>query len=90
MPVTPRAIAHVLGDSLLGLRPVATDSFDENRVGLDHVSFAVASRADLDTAATALEARGTPRAGIKDIVAGYILEFRDPDGIALELFSPKT
>ncbi|MBI4940824.1 MAG: hypothetical protein HY830_08755 [Actinobacteria bacterium] len=50
----------------------------------------MASRADLDTAATALEARGTPRAGIKDIVAGYILEFRDPDGIALELFSPKT
>lgn len=31
----------------------------------------------------------TRRQGIKDIGAGYILEFRDPDNIALELFAPK-
>ena len=41
-------VIYQLGDSLLGLRPVADDAFDENRVGLDHVSFAVASREDLD------------------------------------------
>jgi catechol 2,3-dioxygenase-like lactoylglutathione lyase family enzyme len=82
-------VIYALGDSLLGLRPVATDSFDEDRVGLDHVSFAVGSRAELDAAVAVLDARGTPHAGIKDIGAGHILEFRDPDGIALELFAPK-
>ena len=38
-------VIYRLGDSLFGLRPVGKDSFDEDRVGLDHVSFAVASRA---------------------------------------------
>lgn len=42
-------ICH-LGDSLLGLRPVGTDSFYEGRVGLDHVSFTVGSLADLGAA----------------------------------------
>ncbi|WP_088320656.1 VOC family protein [Kineosporia sp. R_H_3] len=83
-------VIYALGDSLLGLRPVASDSFDEDRVGLDHVSFSVGSRADLDDAAAVLEHRGTPHGGVKDIGAGYILEFRDPDNIALELFAPKA
>ncbi len=26
--------------------------------------------------------------GVKDIGAGFILEFREPDGIALELMAP--
>lgn len=83
-------VIYKLGDSLLGLRPVATDSFDENRVGLDHVSFAVAGRADLDAAVAVLDERHVAHAGVKDIGAGYILEFRDPDNIALELFAPKA
>ncbi|WP_188282092.1 hypothetical protein [Streptomyces sp. CBMA29] len=33
-------VIYQLGDSLLGLRPVASDRFSEDRVGLDHVSFA--------------------------------------------------
>jgi glyoxylase I family protein len=82
-------VIYQLGDSLLGLRPVAKDSFDENRVGLDHVSFAVASRADLDDAATTLDRLGVAHEGVKDIGAGWILEFRDPDHVALELFAPK-
>jgi glyoxylase I family protein len=28
--------------------------------------------------------------GIKDIGAGWILEFRDPDNIALEVFAAKS
>jgi glyoxylase I family protein len=83
-------VIYQLGDSLFGLRPVAEDSFDEDRVGLDHVSFAVASRADLDAAAALLDLRGVNHGGVKDIGVGYILEFRDPDRIALELFSPKV
>jgi catechol 2,3-dioxygenase-like lactoylglutathione lyase family enzyme len=81
-------VIYRLGDSLLGLRPVADDGFDENRTGLDHVSFRVDSRADLDAAAAMLDERGIAHAGVKDIGAGHILEFRDPDGIALELYAP--
>ena len=75
------------GGGLLGLRPVAPqdDRFDEDRVGLDHLSFAVASLADLQDAVALLDEAGTPHGGIKDIGIASILEFRDPDGIALEL-----
>jgi glyoxylase I family protein len=82
-------VIYRLGDSLFGLRPVGKDSFDEDRVGLDHLSFAVASGAELDAAVALLDERGIAHAGIKDIGAGLILEFRDPDNIALELFAPK-
>ena len=73
---------------LFGLRPVGATGFDPDRTGLDHVSFAVASRADLDAAAGMLDERGIAHGGVKDIGVGAILEFRDPDGIALELFAP--
>jgi glyoxylase I family protein len=82
-------VIYQLGDSLLGLRPVASDQFDEDRVGLDHVSFALSSRSELDEAAAQLTEQGIEHAGVKDIGAGYILEFRDPDHIALELFAAK-
>ena len=75
---------------LLGLRPVAdaADSFDENRVGLDHLSFAVTARDQLDAAVVVLDGLGVRHEGVKDIGTGFILEFRDPDNIALELFAP--
>ena len=82
-------VIYKLGDSLLGLRPAATDSFDEDRVGLDHLSFAVAGRAELDSAVSLLDEQDVPHGDILDIGEGYILEFRDPDNIALELFAPK-
>ncbi|XMN10621.1 VOC family protein [Streptomyces griseobrunneus] len=81
-------VIYQLGDSLFGLRPVASDRFDEDRFGLDHVSFAVDSRADPERALRHLDQLGVPHEGIKDIGAGFILEFRDPDDIALELFAP--
>jgi len=83
-------VIYQLGDSLFGLRPVASDHFDEDRVGLDHVCFAVAGREDLDRAVGLLDERGVTHEGVKDIGPGYILEFRDPDNIALELFAPKA
>jgi glyoxylase I family protein len=72
-------------------RPAAGDRFDENRVGLDHVSFGVASRAHLEAAARALDARGVPRGEVKDLGEAfglYVLAFRDPDNIQLELCAP--
>ena len=83
-------VIYQLGDSLFGLRPVGTDTFDEDRVGLDHLSFAVDSRAELDRAAALLDESDIGHEGVKDIGAGFILEFRDPDNIALELFAPRS
>ena len=74
-------------------RPTAGDRFDENRVGLDHVSFGVSTRADLDAAARALDARGVPHGEVKDLGEAfglYVLAFRDPDNIQLELCAPYT
>lgn len=83
-------VLYLVGNQLLGLRPVATDRFDEDRVGLDHLSFAVASRNDLDAAAATLDELGIAHEQIKDIGEAHILEFRDPDHIALELFAVKS
>ena len=66
----------------------ADDRFDEHRVGLDHLSFGVANREGLETAARVLDERGVPRGEIKDLGESfglYILAFRDPDNIQLEL-----
>ena len=81
-------VIYQLGDSLLGLRPVGTDTFHEDRVGLDHVSFNVASLADLESAAALLDSLGISHGGVKNIGPASILEFRDPDNIALELLAP--
>jgi catechol 2,3-dioxygenase-like lactoylglutathione lyase family enzyme len=76
---------------LIGLRPVdparADDRFDPFRVGLDHLSFAVDSRADLDAAAVFLDERGIEHGPIRELPAMglALLALFDPDGIALEL-----
>lgn len=82
-------VLYRFGDGLIGLRPVASDRFDEDRVGLDHLSLAVGSRADLEDAVAQLDRIGVAHEAIKDIGAAWILEFRDPDNIALELTAPK-
>jgi glyoxylase I family protein len=68
---------------------VANDRFDEDRTGLDHLAFRVDSKPELDSAAAHLDDLGVPHEPIKDIGIAYVLEFRDPDNIALELSAPK-
>jgi glyoxylase I family protein len=82
-------VIYDLGGALVGLRPVAGDRFHEDRCGLDHIAFRVASKAELDDAATHLDELGVDHEPVKDIGPSYILEFRDPDNIALELTAPK-
>jgi len=82
-------VIYDLGGTLLGLRPVAKDRFHEDRCGLDHIAFRTGSKAELDTAATHLDDLGIQHEPVKDIGPSYILEFRDPDNIALELTAPK-
>ena len=85
-------VIYRLGSGLLGLRPVApgADRFDEDRVGLDHLSFAVTGRDALLAAAARLDELGVPHGGVKDLGRALLLEFRDPDGIALELYTNNT
>lgn len=82
-------IYAVPGGGLLGLRPVAPegDAFSEDRVGLDHLSFAVDGAAALQDAVALLDDAGIAHGGVKDLGRASILEFRDPDGIALELYA---
>jgi glyoxylase I family protein len=91
-PVLWGGIVMMCGNVLLGLRPVAPagDRFDEDRVGLDHLSFGVASRADLEQAARLFDERGVARGEITRL-EGFgidILPFRDPDNVQLELTAP--
>ena len=76
--------------TLFGLRPVGTTRFDPDRTGLDHVSFAVETRADLERAAEALTGAGIELGAVVDLTdAGIaILSFQDPDGINIELTAP--
>ena len=76
--------------TLFGLRPVGSTGFDADRTGLDHVSFSVASRTDLESAASALTDAGIQHGEVTDLAdAGMaILSFQDPDGINLELAAP--
>ncbi|GAA2047724.1 VOC family protein [Williamsia deligens] len=73
---------------LFGLRPVGDDAFDEDRTGLDHVSFSVDSYSALEDAVATLDRLGVEHGEIKDAGGISILEFRDPDNIALELTGP--
>ena len=82
-------VIYDLGGTLLGLRPVANDRFDEDRTGLDHIAFRLASKEELDSAALHLDEVGVAHEPVKDIGPSFILEFRDPDNIALELTAPK-
>lgn len=81
------------GGSLVGIhehpgKTVGSDSFDEYRIGLDHVAFGCATRAELEEWSARLDALGYPHGDIQDAHYGSGLSFRDPDGNALEFFAP--
>jgi glyoxylase I family protein len=85
-------VVMIRGNLLMGLRPMASagDRFDPDRVGLDHLSFGVAGREELEQAKRLLEERGLPHGEITSLTAFGIdvLPFEDPDGIQLELTAP--
>jgi glyoxylase I family protein len=85
------------GNLLLGITPpwdasqaIPDDRFSPNRVGLDHLSFGVADRAELNTAAALFDERGVVHGEVRDLPAFgiTILSFDDPDGIRVELTAP--
>jgi catechol 2,3-dioxygenase-like lactoylglutathione lyase family enzyme len=80
------------GGTLLGLHqhqtPAPQGRFSEFDLGLDHVAFGCADRTELEKWSRRLDELGIEHGDIKDAHYGSGLSFRDPDGIALELFCP--
>jgi glyoxylase I family protein len=85
------------GSMFLGVAPppdasqaIPNDRFSCNRVGLDHLSFGVVNRAELNKAAALFDERGVEHGEITDLpeFGLTILTFNDPDGIQLELTAP--
>ncbi len=87
-------VVMIRGNLLLGLRPMARsgDRFDPDRVGLDHLSFNVASRADLEQAVRLFDTHGVTHGEITTLPSFGIdvLPFEDPDGVQLELTAPSA
>ena len=85
------AFGFLPGSVGLGLRQHpggGGEAFSPKRTGLDHASFAVASREELDEWASHLAEKGAPYSEIVEAPYGQVLSFKDPDGIALEAFVP--
>jgi glyoxylase I family protein len=85
---------YLVGNTLIGLHqhatPAPAERFSEHRVGLDHVAFGCADRAELQRYARRLDELGIEHGEIKDRSYGSGVSFRDPDGIALEFFAPAS
>lgn len=94
----PRAILSN-GSTILALTPPPdasqaqdNDRFNENRVGLDHLSFGVRDRATLDQAIALFDENGVSHGEINDLgpdLGICVLAFRDPDNIQIELTAPR-
>jgi glyoxylase I family protein len=86
-------LAHDGLRARLGLTEHSTgsrDPFDETRVGLDHLAFAVADQIDLEAWAERLDEYGVVHSAIapaNSIPGAAVLVFRDPDNIQLEFFA---
>jgi len=85
------------GNLLLGMtspwdesQAIPNDCFSPNRVGLDHLSFGVANRAELLKAAALFDEHGVEHGEVRDLppFGITILSFNDPDGIQCELTAP--
>ncbi|HEV2360113.1 MAG TPA: VOC family protein [Acidimicrobiales bacterium] len=82
------SVGFMSGGFALGLRqhPGEGGTFTPDHLGLDHASFGVASRADLDAWESHLTEKGVTQSGIVEAPYGHVLSFKDPDNIALEAF----
>ena len=89
-----RAVWLVGGQTLVGLHefpdPSDTLTFNERRIGLDHLAFACNGRDELEAWKDRLSELGIDNGGIVDAGYGSGLSCRDPDNIAiaLEFFTP--
>lgn len=71
--------------ALLNHRGVHGGRFSELNIGVDHLGLAASSRAELEQWERHFDTHGVTYTPIRDELFGAHLNFRDPDGIALEL-----
>ena len=86
-------VVWAVGSTLVGIHQFPDprpESFDERRVGLDHLAFQCADRSELESWQARLDELGIAHGGIVDAGYGSGLSFRDPDNIALEFFAPPS
>ena len=87
-------LQHPDSGATLGLNhhaaAVAAEPFDERRAGLDHLAFRVSDPAELDAWAARFDELGVVHSGVKPGTApgAFLVVFRDPDGLQLEVFLP--
>ena len=65
----------------------ATERFDEQAIGLDHLAFRVPDRETLEAWASHLDVLGIAHSGIQGENGGPLIVFRDPDNIQLEVWA---
>ena len=59
----------------------------EFRTGLDHIAFTVSDRAELEAWQRHLDAKGVDHTPIKEGATGWLIVFRDPDNVQLEMYT---
>jgi glyoxylase I family protein len=98
MDLSPTRVLLSNGGAVIALslppdpsRAITNDVFNENRIGLDHLSFSVGSHQELEEAIGIFDDQGISHGEIKDLgpaLPVYVLAFRDPDNIQVELTAP--
>jgi glyoxylase I family protein len=78
-----------LGISLCHHFGSGTARFDETRVGLDHLSFGVSGRNELEDWVKRLAELNVEHSPITNTEFGSVVVLRDPDHIQLELVCPR-
>lgn len=86
----PNFIMFFKNNFYLGLtdhgNKAANDKFSEFRTGLDHISFEVNSKSELEDAIKLFDQKNIPHGKIDKLSNNVcVLSFRDPDNIQLEL-----
>ena len=68
----------------------AEATFDERRTGFDHIAFQVADRAAVEAWMARFDQLGVVHGDLvhTPITGSYLVVFRDPDNIQLEVYSP--
>lgn len=85
-----REVMMLAGQVAIGLQEHEANqgsSFDPTRTGLDHLAFHVSSIEALGEWTKRLDDAGIAHSIIRPIAFGSMIEFRDPDGVQLEIFA---
>lgn len=77
---------HASGVMLSLTQHIISTPFDHRNAGIDHISFAVSKRSELDEWEQWLSERRVKRSPISETDLGSALSFRDPDDIPLEFY----